>query len=531
VVAFGTIVLRFPFTDLSGAKRRPALVVSRDNDRRPDRVVCFTSVPRTGPDMAPLAPTAGTGLKVPSVVRFDQLATLDPSAIAGSWARRRPTGFGAARGLPRCVRLRPALVDRRPGRWAIRAKAPLNPAPPRMFDYEQPLRPATESALPAALAEAAAAIARLDEALAFHPLQPALLHRARLDAVRRQAAVDGQAIDPWHLATIVEGLRLRLDGALRIAERGAVLDAARHALSLHQWLTAPEFDEEGEVQLAERHLAGFAGRGETPLLAAAHGVHAWLNGGGLSGAGGGARPPIRAALVRFWTRHRVLRAPVPLAGAGALRPEMPWALSAWMPAFLRALAAEADDWRQMLRDLERAWFAARAAAAGRRRDSHAAAAVDVLAAMPLISATSLAAAVGIAVKNAIGLLDSLVAAGAAVEVTRRAKRRLFGLRGMAPLAEAVRPPYRPEPGRGRGRPMAIREEPEPSAGPLPPLSPIERRNFDCTDLERSLAELDQVMRRTRRALDALAGRQHQGAPPPDQRDGIAPATDVRLEPL
>ena len=83
--AFGTIVLtRFPFTDLSGAKRRPALVVSRDNDRRPDLVVCFiTSVPRTGPDMAPLAPTGGTGLKVASVVRFDKLATLDRSVIAG----------------------------------------------------------------------------------------------------------------------------------------------------------------------------------------------------------------------------------------------------------------------------------------------------------------------------------------------------------------------------------------------------------------------------------------------------------------
>jgi mRNA interferase MazF len=85
VFAFGTIVLtRFPFTDLSGAKRRPALVVSRDNDRRPDLVVCFiTSVPRTGLDMAPLAPTPGTGLKVPSVVRFDKLATLDRLVIAG----------------------------------------------------------------------------------------------------------------------------------------------------------------------------------------------------------------------------------------------------------------------------------------------------------------------------------------------------------------------------------------------------------------------------------------------------------------
>ena len=83
--AFGSIVLtRFPFTDLSGDKRRPALVVSRDNQRRTDLVVCFiTSVPRSGPDTAPMAASPGTGLRVPSVVRFDKLATLDLTVIAG----------------------------------------------------------------------------------------------------------------------------------------------------------------------------------------------------------------------------------------------------------------------------------------------------------------------------------------------------------------------------------------------------------------------------------------------------------------
>nr|WP_282572333.1 type II toxin-antitoxin system PemK/MazF family toxin [Roseomonas acroporae] len=89
---------RFPFTDLSGDKRRPALVVSRDNDRRTDLVVCFiTSVPRSGPDMAPLAASPGTGLKVPSVVRFDKLATLDRSVIAGKLGDAPPTWLKAQR--------------------------------------------------------------------------------------------------------------------------------------------------------------------------------------------------------------------------------------------------------------------------------------------------------------------------------------------------------------------------------------------------------------------------------------------------
>ena len=89
---FGSIVLaRFPFTDLSGNKRRPAVVVSRDNGRRSDLVVCFiTSVSRGGPDMAPIAPTRGTGLKAASVVRFDKPATLDLKVITGKLGEAPP---------------------------------------------------------------------------------------------------------------------------------------------------------------------------------------------------------------------------------------------------------------------------------------------------------------------------------------------------------------------------------------------------------------------------------------------------------
>jgi hypothetical protein len=359
-----------------------------------------------------------------------------------------------------------------------------------------PVGAAGDIELSSALARASAAIARLDQALSGHPLRPAFLYRARLEAVRRQAAVDGQLIDPWHLAALLEGLRLRMNPWLSIAERGAIFEAGRHAFGLHQWLTMPDFDQEGEVQDAERALAG-APQGITPLLAAAHGMRAWLD-------AGGERPPIRAALIRFWTRQKLLRSPIPLTGAAALRADTPWDIDEWQPAFLTAMADEAEDGLQLLLDMERAWFTARAAVAGRRRHSRAAGAVDIMAATPLVSASSLATGLSMAVNNAAALLDEFNAAGIAVEVTHRSKRRLFGLATIAPLREGVEPPRRPEPGRGRGRPPIIRESDvltEPP--PLPPLTPIDRRAFDYSDIERWMAHLDQTIRDTRRTLQAM----------------------------
>lgn len=78
---FGSIVLtRFPFTDLTGGKVRPALVVSRDNDRRSDVILAFITSnvqAANNPDALAIEPDAANGLKVPSVVRFDKLATLE----------------------------------------------------------------------------------------------------------------------------------------------------------------------------------------------------------------------------------------------------------------------------------------------------------------------------------------------------------------------------------------------------------------------------------------------------------------------
>jgi len=356
---------------------------------------------------------------------------------------------------------------------------------------------AAEASTSSALAHASAAIARLDQALQSHPLQTAFLYRARLEAVRRQAAVDGQSIDAWHLAAVLEGLRLRMDSALRIIDRGAIFEAARHALGLHQWLAFPDFDQEGEVQSAEKALVAVPV--STPLLAAATGMHTWLNHGGT-------RPPMRAALVRYWIRHRLLRMPVPLTGAAALRPDAPFEAAAWVPAFLMALAEEAADGLQLLFDMERAWFAARRAVAGRRRTSRAPAAIDILAAAPLASASSLAAGLGMAVNNATALMDGFCAEGIAVEVTHRSKRRLFGLAGLAPLRAEVAPPRRPMPGRGRGRPPILQIEVDQPPAPLPgrPLSPIERRAFDYSELEHWIAHAEQAIRQTRHVLDLTA---------------------------
>ena len=349
----------------------------------------------------------------------------------------------------------------------------------------------------------AAAVARLDQTLANHPLRPAFLYRARLEAVRRQAAHDGQAIDPWHLAALLEGLHLRMEGALRIIDRGAIFEAARHALTLHQWLVSPDFDQEGEVQRAERALAA-AGSGLPPLLAAGIGLHQWLD-------EGGERAPIRAAAVRYWGRRGVLRTPIPLTGAAALRADTPWGIEAWLPLFLDAVAIEAEDGQQLLFELERAWLTARRQVAGRRSTSRAAAAIDVLAAAPLLSATSLAAGLGMAVKNAAALLAEFCAAGIAIEVTHRSKRRLFGLAALAPLRHEVAPPRRPEPGRGRGRPplISLGELVAPAA-PLAPLQPViaplERLAFDYSDLDQWMQNADDAIRQTRRVLERIKNR-------------------------
>jgi mRNA interferase MazF len=98
-VPFGAIVLTdFPFTDLTAAKRRPALVISTDNERRTDVIVAYiTSIARNDRDAAPIAPTIANGLKVPSFVRFEKIATISKDIIAGRIGSAEPIWLGEAR--------------------------------------------------------------------------------------------------------------------------------------------------------------------------------------------------------------------------------------------------------------------------------------------------------------------------------------------------------------------------------------------------------------------------------------------------
>jgi hypothetical protein len=220
-----------------------------------------------------------------------------------------------------------------------------------------------------------------------------------------------------------------------------------------------------------------------------------------------------------------------LTGTSALRAEVPWARELWIGEFLDALAQEAEDGVALLASLERQWLAARRAVAGRRRDSRAAVAIDILAAAPLVSATSLGQALGMATKNATRLLEGFVVLGIASEVTHRSKRRLYGLKHLAPLREAAAPPRHPLPGRLPGRPSARplaaaaagSESPSVMAllAPSPPLAPLERKEFEFAELDRWLDLADQAIRRVQRVLDQHAASPAAGGRSPRRSVGSA----------
>jgi mRNA interferase MazF len=85
---FGKIVLvPFPFTDLTSAKIRPALILSKSSKKH-DVIVAFISSKITSEAGTFLLDSnitnfSETGLKVASEVRLDKIATLNKAIVLG----------------------------------------------------------------------------------------------------------------------------------------------------------------------------------------------------------------------------------------------------------------------------------------------------------------------------------------------------------------------------------------------------------------------------------------------------------------
>ena len=76
------VLLPFPFTDLSGGKNRPAIVLI---DSEEDVTVCFltTQVKWSSEFDISVQPSETNGLKKPSLLRLNKFTTLDKDLIIG----------------------------------------------------------------------------------------------------------------------------------------------------------------------------------------------------------------------------------------------------------------------------------------------------------------------------------------------------------------------------------------------------------------------------------------------------------------
>lgn len=89
-MAKGDIVLiTFPFTDLSGNKLRPAVVLGETTQ---DVTVCFitTQIEWQEPTDIVLSPNNDNGLRKLSLIRVGKIATLEKSLIKGLMGRLTP---------------------------------------------------------------------------------------------------------------------------------------------------------------------------------------------------------------------------------------------------------------------------------------------------------------------------------------------------------------------------------------------------------------------------------------------------------
>lgn len=76
------VLVAFPFSDMTGEKRRPALVVGFSDEHA---ILLFITSRQTGrrPWRIPIAPTKQTGLHVASVIQCDKITSLDVRILTG----------------------------------------------------------------------------------------------------------------------------------------------------------------------------------------------------------------------------------------------------------------------------------------------------------------------------------------------------------------------------------------------------------------------------------------------------------------
>src|SRR4051812_37922747 len=304
-----------------------------------------------------------------------------------------------------------------------------------------------------ALEAAAVAVGRLDAALAGNPLRRAWTFWSELDAARRHAEADGRRVDLFRLAAHLHGLPLRLGDTASAPERGREIAGLNYAIDLRSWMAAPDPEQVRlrEIALDSRRAQE---RGQPVLTAAARGMLNWL-------AGLGSRPAIRTA-VPLYLRDRgiTIHALAAVTGGDALRAGASDP-GGFTVRFLEAVRREAADGRDRLLTMEREWREARSRVdhrAGARSNSRLPAAVDLLAASPLLSISALAEALGCSVEGASRMLDALVRLEVAAEVTGRTGRggrRLYGLKRLLPIRAETTAARRLNTGGRPGRPKRI----------------------------------------------------------------------------
>jgi hypothetical protein len=275
------------------------------------------------------------------------------------------------------------------------------------------------------------------------------------------------------------------------------------------------------------------GRGQPVLIAAARGMLDWLT-------GQGSRPAIRTAIPLYLReRETTIHVLAAVTGGDALRagasdPD------GFTVRFLEAVRREAADGRDLLLTMEREWREARLRVdhrAGGRSTSRLPAAVDLLAASPLLSISALADALSCSVEGASRMLDALVGLEIAAEVTGRTgrgARRLYGLKRLLPIRAETTAGRRRVRGGRRGRPKRVltapfaelADDPEMARG-TPDAEPVEPArlavvSFDFDALDRLIAAADERTRGVRRLLDRVA-RGEKPFLPGDRADEPEPA--------